>query len=151
MMRTTPTIPAGSPLEARIAGSLGHRYTQELFRNSGQFPIANLLLELLLEGPQIFLAPDIYVLVVAALLQAWVIARWEHIGTPHPFIGNLAGPAAYTAVESLFEGSAFFDAPNHIAYWIFALAIGLLQWSRSRTRQGVGAGALVATESVVRA
>lgn len=151
MVKTARSTTASSPLEARISGSLGHRFAQELFRNTGQFPIANLLLELLLEGPDIFLAPDIYVLVAAALAQAWVIAGWEHAHSPRPFIGNLVGPAAYTVVEFLFEGAAFFSAPNHIAYWCFGLAIGVLQWARSRTRQGVGAGALVVTESVVRA
>lgn len=150
-MRTTQSIQAASPLEARITGSLRHRFTQELFRNSGQFPIANMLLEVLLEGPQIFFHPDIYVLIAATLLQAWVIARWEHSGTPRRFIGNLVGPAAYTAVEALIEGAAFFSAPNHLAYWCFAVAIGALQWARTRTRQGVGAGALVVAESVVRA
>ena len=105
MVSAQPSVNATSPLEARITGSLGHRYAQELFRNSGQFPIANLLLELLLEGPQIFLHPDPYALLAAALLQAWLIARWEHTRSPRPFIGNLVGPAAYTAVEFLFERS----------------------------------------------
>ena len=151
MVMTGRSIAVASPLEARISGSLGHRFAQELFRNSGQFPIANLLLELLLEGPRIFLAPDIYVLVAAALAQAWVIAGWEHSRSPRPFIGNLVGPAAYTVAEFLFEGAAFFSAPNHIAYWCFALAIGALQWTRMHTRHRAGVGALVVTESVVRA
>ena len=145
------SLSAATPLEARITGSLRHRFAQELFRNSGQFPIANMLLEVLLEGPQIFLHPDIYVLVAAALLQAWMIARWEYAGSSHRFIGNLVGPAAYTAVETLIEGAVFFSAPNHLAYWYFALAVGVLQWARSRAPQAAGAGALVVAESVVRA
>lgn len=142
---------APSPLEARITGSLGHRFAQELFRNSGQFPIANLLLELLIEGPKIFFAPDLYVLIAAALVQARVIAGWEHARSPRPFTGNLVGPACYTVVESILEGSAFFDAPNHVAYWCFALAIGALQWARFRSRQGARVGVLLVAESVVRA
>jgi len=37
-------------LEKRIDGSRATRFSQEFFGNSAQFPIANILLELLLEG-----------------------------------------------------------------------------------------------------
>ena len=151
MMSARSPAGAGSTLDARIDGSFGHRFWQELFRNSGQFPIANLLLKLLIEGPEIFLAPDIYVLVAAALTQSWVIARHQHSRSPRPFIGNLVGPAAYTAVESLIEGAAFFSAPNHIAYWCFAVAVGALQWARLHAPHAAVGGALVVAESMVRA
>jgi adenylate cyclase len=150
-MNTTSSAGAGPTLDARIVGSFGHRYWQELFRNTGQFPIANLLLELLTEGPEIFLAPDIYVLVAAALTQTWVIARSAHSRRPRPFIGNLVGPAVYTAVEALIEGTPFFGAPNHIAYWCFALAIGALQWGRQHAPRAKAGRVLVVAESVVRA
>ena len=140
-----------SALDSRIAGSFRNRYEQELFRNSGQFPIANLLLELLLEGPAVFLAPDIYTLIGAMLLQAWALTRWEHTPEPRRFLGNLVGPAAYTAIEACFEGTKFFAMPNHIAYWGFAAAVGALQAARSRTKPGAGAGVLVVLENVVRA
>jgi class 3 adenylate cyclase len=140
-----------SALDARIAGSFRNRFDQELFRNTGQFPIANLLLELLLEGPAIFLAPDIYSLIGATLLQAWVLTRWEHTGRPRRFLGNLVGPAAYTAIEACFEGTKFFAMPNHIAYWAFAVAVGALQALRSRTEPGPGLALLVVLENVVRA
>ena len=138
-----------SALDARIAGSFRNRYEQELFRNSGQFPMANLLLEMLLEGPAVFFAPDVYTLIVAMLLQAWVLARWEHTPEPRRFLGNLVGPAAYTVVEACFEGTKFFAVPNHLAYWVFGAAIGALQAARSRA--GTGAGVLVVLENVVRA
>lgn len=140
-----------SALDSRIAGSFRNRFEQELFRNSGQFPIANLLLELLLEGPAAFLAPDSYTLIGAMLLQAWVLTRWENTPAPRRFLGNLVGPAAYTAVEAFFEGTKFFAMPNHIAYWIFAVAVGALQAARSRTRPGALAGVLLVLENVVRA
>lgn len=140
-----------SALDSRIAGSFRNRYEQELFRNSGQFPLANLLLELLLEGPAVFLAPDIYTLIGAMLLQAWVLTRWEHTPEPRRFLGNLVGPAAYTAVEAYFEGTKFFAMPNHLAYWGFAAVVGALQAARSRTKPGAGAGVLVVLENVVRA
>ena len=140
-----------SALDSRISGSFRSRYEQELFRNSGHFPIANLLLELLLEGPAVFLAPDVYTLIGAMLLQAWVLTRWENTAAPRRFLGNLVGPAAYTAIEAFFEGSKFFAMPNHIAYWVFAAAVGALQAARSRARPGTATGVLVVLENVVRA
>jgi len=140
-----------SALDARISGSFRNRFDQELFRNTGQFPIANLLLELLLEGPAVLLAPDIYTLIGAMLLQAWVLTRWEHTSRPRRFIGNLVGPAAYTAIEACFEGSKFFAMPNHIAYWGFAAAVGALQAARLRAGSGAVFGLLVVLENVVRA
>src|SRR5512141_2211691 len=109
-------VALASALDERITGSFRSRYEQELFRNTGQFPIANLLLELLLEGPAIFLAPDIYTLIGAMLLQAWVLTRWANSPAPRRFLGNLVGPAAYSVVEAGFEGWAFFTTPNHVAY-----------------------------------
>jgi class 3 adenylate cyclase len=150
---TSDERPAASApaLDARISGSFRNRYEQELFRNSGQFPIANLLLELLLEGPAVFLAPDVYTLVGAMMLQAWVLTRWENTAAPRRFLGNLVGPAAYTAIEAAFEGSRFFAMPNHIAYWVFAATVGALQAARSRAGPGAAAALLVVIENVVRA
>lgn len=148
---TSGNLSPVSTLDARIAGSFRYRFWQELLRNSGQFPFANLLLELLLEGPRIFFAPDVYVLIGAALAQAGVITRLERSRPVYRFLGNLVGPAAYTAVETLLEGAAFFSAPNHIAYWCFALSIGALQWARQHAPHGAAGGALVVAESIVRA
>jgi hypothetical protein len=113
-------VELASALDSRISGSFRNRYEQELFRNTGQFPIANLLLELLLEGPAIFLAPDVYTLVGATLLQAWALTRWENTPAPRRFLGNLIGPATYTLIEALIEGWTFFDMPNHIIYFRIA-------------------------------
>lgn len=140
-----------SALDSRISGSFRNRYEQELFRNTGQFPIANLLLELLLEGPAVFLAPDVYTLIGAMLLQAWVLTRSENTPAPRRFLGNLVGPAAYTVIEATFEGWKFFAMPNHIAYWIFAVAIGALQAARLRAGPGAAAGVLIVLENVARA
>lgn len=140
-----------SALDARIAGSFSHRFWQELWRNSAQFPIANLLLEMLLEGPRIFLAADMYVLVASALAQAWVITRLAGARPVYLFLGNLVGPAAYTVVEAVLEGAAFFAAPNHVAYWCFGIAIGALQWAAAHRPHSSRAGALVVAESTVKA
>lgn len=146
----TSDVAPPSALDIRIAGSFQQRFWQELWRNSAQFPIANLLLEVLLEGPKIMLAPDVYVLVAAALAQAWAITRFGHRRPVFRFLGNLVGPAAYTAVESLFEGTAFFAAPNHLAYLGFGLAVGALQWA-ALTAPHAARGALAVAESTVRA
>ena len=99
-----------------------------MFGNSIHFPLVNIVLELLLQGSRDYLLDlDPYLLVAAALLQAWVASGWKHAGRPRPLIGNLIGPIFYTLVEVLHSGSVFFSAPNHLAYWVFALSIGLLQ------------------------
>ena len=57
-------------LEKRIEGSPPTRFFQECFGDSAQFPIANILLDLLLEGPVGYLvAPDAYASTLAAMVQ----------------------------------------------------------------------------------
>lgn len=119
---------ADSRLEARLTGTPRTRFFLELFGNSAQFPIANSLLELLLEGPADYLrAPDLYAILFASVVQAWWLSRRELSPRPHRFLGNLIGPAIYTLIEVSLEGVRFFESPNHLAYWFFALAIGILQ------------------------
>ncbi len=138
-------------LSARLGGTLTGKVVQELFSNSAHFPIANILFEVLNEGVAGYLVePDFYVICVAALIQAYVLGRGEFKGRRSAFFGNLIGPAVYTVIEVLFEGMRFFDVGNHIAYWVFALAIGILQVMRAgatpRSRD-----AIVVAENVVRA
>ncbi len=53
------------------------RFLIECFGNSAYFPIANLIYELLLEGPAAYVrVADPYVLVLAAVVQATVLTRW---------------------------------------------------------------------------
>lgn len=119
---------ADSRLEARLTGTPRTRFFLELFGNSAQFPIANSLLELLLEGPADYLrAPDLYAILFASVVQAWWLSRRELSSRPHRFLGNLIGPVIYTLIEVSLEGVRFFESPNHLAYWFFALAIGILQ------------------------
>lgn len=146
----TPRGPA-SALDARISGSFAHRYGQELLRNSGQFPIANLLLEVLLQGWVIFLEPDAYVLFAAGGVQAWVLTRWATARPVARLAGQLVGPALYTLVETGLEGTAFFSAPNHLAYWAYGAAVGSLQWAAGHLPGGTARGAMAVAESVVRA
>jgi len=55
------------PIEHRFSGSPRSRFALEFFKNSAQFPLANILLEMLVEGPlHYLLALDLYVMVFAA-------------------------------------------------------------------------------------
>lgn len=137
-------------LENRISGTPRTRFLLELFGNSAVFPLTNIVFELLLEGAAYFRAPDLYIILVTTFVQAFVLSRWE-VG-PHPrrFWGNLIGPALYTIVEGLLEGPRFFVASHHLAYWGFALAIGILQAAIPRLPGALAAFALL-LESLVRA
>lgn len=134
-------------LDAAIEGSPRSRFLLELFGNSAIFPIANILLELFLEGGAgYFLEPDFYAIVGGALVQSAYLARRD---ARSRFLGNLAGPAVYTGIETAIEGTRFFAAPHHLAYWGFAAAIGALQEWRARAPQRF-ARPLLVVESVVR-
>lgn len=142
---------AAAQLTARIGGTLWGRVVQELFSNSGHFPLANILFEMLGAGVLGYLAePDFYAICIAALVQAYVLGRGEFRGRRPAFLGNLVGPAVYTVIEVAFEGAKFFAGSHHIAYWVFAFVIGGLQFLR-----GGGTGgwrdALLVVENVVRA
>jgi adenylate cyclase len=134
-------------LDSAIEGSRRTRFFLELFGNSAIFPIANSILELLLEdGFGYFRSADFYALIVGALVQAALLsgagARWR-------LAGNLAGPALYTAIEVAVDGGGFFAAPHHLAYWVFAFAIGALQQARAAAGPRACHGLLV-VEGVVR-
>lgn len=133
-----------SALETRLLGAPRMRFLQELFGNSAQFPIANILLELLLEGPADYMrAPDLYTITLAGLTQAYFLSRWQTTAHPRRFLGNLIGPALYTVVEAALEGPRFFNAPHHLAYWGFALVVGTLQTLRPHLPRTLAALALI--------
>ncbi len=117
-----------SVVEDRISGSLRTRFFQELFGNSWHFPIANILLEFLLEGPSRFLVdPALYSILTAGAIQAYFLSKWSREDRPgRRFLGNLIGVTIYTIIESLLE-PGFFSSPNHLAYWVFSLVMGLMQ------------------------
>ncbi len=120
-------------LETRLTGSFSTRFWLELFGNTAYFPVANLLLELLIEKPLEYLrTPDPYTLIVGSLLQAYWLTRWQTGPHPRRFWGNLIGPTLYTLVEGSLEGVEFFSAPHHLAYWVFSFVVGALQSLRPR-------------------
>ena len=53
------------------------------------FPLVNIVLELLLNDPADYLIePDLYIILFAALMQAWLISRWGYGDRLQPLIGN---------------------------------------------------------------
>lgn len=146
---------AAHDLSARLGGTLTGRVVQEFFSNSAHFPLANILFEMLNAGVLVYVAePDFYAICIAAAIQAYVLGRGEFHGCRPAFLGNLVGPAVYTAIEVAFEGMKFFAGVHHIAYWIIALAIGVLQAARGDRRGEQSArwrDTLVVVENVARA
>lgn len=143
---------AAPSLEARLEGTRAAAVREEFLSNSAYFPLANILFEWLREGWSAFLrSPDPYTLLATGLVQAWFLGSWKHAGRPRPLLGNLVGPAFYTLVEGLIEGLRFFEAPHHLAYWAFAIAIGAAQEVRLRTGDARLRVAATLAENVLRA
>lgn len=144
--------PASIDIETRLRGTRFSHMAQEFFTNTAHFPIVNIVYELLLEKKTVeyFKEPDLYILILAALIQAYFLGSWQYKKVARPFWGNLIGPLCYTLVESAFEGPAkFFASPAHLAYWGFAFSIGGLQELRLHITEK-SARAVILTENILR-
>ena len=117
-------------LDRRLHGSRASLFVHELLVNSCHFPLANLFFEFAREGREVFFAPDLYTLIFACLLQAWVISGWGSKRGLVQLLGNLIGPAVYTLIEWGLEGVVFFSAGNHLLYIVFGASIGMAQAAR---------------------
>ncbi len=137
-------------IEQRISGSFLSHFFQELFRNSGYFPLALILLEFLIEKLEFVSKPDLYLLIPAALAQAYVLTRWPASSAWRRLLGNLVAPALYTIGEMAFEGLKFFQSPYHVMYLAFALVIGILQAAQLR-KNNLWSDFLLLLENLVRA
>lgn len=137
-------------VENRLSDSPAGRFWQELFRNSGQFPIAIILLEFLREGSNYLSKPDLYILLPASAIQSYFLSRRLTSSSWEKFLGNLIAPALYSVVETLFEGPEFFAAPQHIAYLVVAFLIAVLQAARVNL-SGLVADVLLILENITRA
>lgn len=137
-------------IEERIRGTLRGAVILEFLKNSFHFPLANILIELVLEGPFHYVQSlDFYASLSAAAIQAYFLGRWSYEGKPRPFLGNLIGPLFYSVVELISAPDEFFSMPFHYAYWGFAIGIGLIQKLRlmsGEERQGL----LILIENVLR-
>ncbi len=115
-------------INKRLHGSRQQHILAEFFTNTAYFPVINVLLEVLLANSfLLFMKLDFYVLLSACLIQSYFLGNQKYIGHPRPFLGNLIAPSLYTIVEISFDGLAFFETPNHIAYWGFAIVIAVTQ------------------------
>lgn len=129
-MNNHKTEPVSIDIETRLRGTRFSHMAQEFFTNTAHFPIVNIVYELLLEKKtaEYFKEPDLYVLIIAALVQAYFIGSWQYKKLSRPFWGNLISPLLYTLMESAVEGPfEFFSSPAHLAYWGFAFSMGTLQ------------------------
>jgi adenylate cyclase len=129
-------------IESRLSGTKKSQIIQEFFNNSAHFPIVNIFLEMLLKGMSVyFLSVGFLLMLMSALLQAYWLGRWQYEKNPHPLFGNLIGVICYTIGEialhilflneSFSQALGFFEKPYHLAYWIFSILIGVLQYFRS--------------------
>ncbi|MBF0350047.1 MAG: adenylate/guanylate cyclase domain-containing protein [SAR324 cluster bacterium] len=115
-------------LDERLKGSYRSHVVQELLNNSLHFPLANIILEMLLTGVfHYWEEPGGYILLMVATIQAMILAFFQFHGMGYRLIGNLFAPAAYTLIEYFLEGHEFFSTPYHGAFWTMAFIIGLLQ------------------------
>lgn len=137
-------------LDQRIRGTVRGSIIEEFLRNSFHFPLANILIELVLEGPGHYLISiDFFASLAAPIIQAIVMGRWSFQGKPRPLPGNLIAPLIYTVIDFSASPGEFFTMPFHYAYWGFALAIGIIQELRLRYRV-TGQKLLILVENMVR-
>lgn len=106
------------------------RTLRELATNSAHYPFLLLLLEINQSGiTSYFNNLSHWALLISPFVQAAYLSR-THTRAWQIFLGNLIGVALYSAVDIGGEGLEFFEKPEHIAYWLFAVSIGFAQFGR---------------------
>ncbi len=138
-----------SAFDERVHGSRLSHFIREFFTNSAYFPLANIFLELLNDPQGYSVKPDPYVLLLAALLQARFISNRTYVGRAVPMLGNLIGPLVYTVYELLMGSGSFTDSYNHVAYWVFAFAIGFSRQMQVHLSPNIGS-LFILVESTLR-
>lgn len=141
--------PLTRDIDALLAPSYGLRLAHCFFTHSAHAPVTILILELLLSPAGYLTKPDAYILVLAALAQAAWLAHDQARRSAWTVLGNLMGPIVYSLAEGLLEGPAFFDQPQHLAYWAIGIAFAALQGIRCA--HPAFSAALLLVENIVRA
>jgi adenylate cyclase len=137
-------------IDNRIRGTKWQAVYYEFLRNSFYFPLANILVEIILEGPkEVLESADFYGSIGAALMQAWFLGYRQYTGRPLPLLGNLIGPTLYTLLELLTTPGVFLKVPFHVVYWVSSIIIGLIQQVRFSVSRRP-AEILLLAESIVR-
>jgi len=142
---------AVTAVDDHTRGTMRGRVIEELVSNSAHYPVANAVLEILLAREAGFqLGIEVFAMLAAAVVQAYVLTRMSRSASPRPFLGNLVGPALFSVVTVVVSGVAVLATPNYLAYWVFSAVIGVLQCIEGRI--GTRAReALLLLESIVRA
>lgn len=141
-----------SRLQAKIHGSFMGDTLREWLLNSIHFPLANVILEMLLASPRVYLGKyDGYLMITASLVQAMIRAAWGRSAKRMRFywVSNLIAPLLYTGIELWDEGVAVLDAHNHQAFWVFALLITFFQ-HQQRIHSGFISQLCILSENMVR-
>lgn len=100
-------------LDQRIRGTVRGAVVEEFLRNSFHFPLANILIELVLEGPGHYLtSTDFMASLAAPAAQAIVMGRWSFQGKTRPFLGNLIGPLIYSLLDLAAARANFSPCPS---------------------------------------
>jgi class 3 adenylate cyclase len=137
-------------IQQRLKGTQQSNIIHELLMNTLHFPLLIIVLELLIETPaEYFKEPDFYIIIIACFIQAYLLGSWRYQAKSHYFLGNLIAPSIYTITEFWFEGLLFFSSPHHIAYWLFALSIGLIQAIKDK-KSGLSFNLLTILEHFIR-
>ncbi len=111
-------------IESKLKDTPIHAFMGEFLGNSGHFLILKNLADLTVNGWIRYLSdPTEYLLVAAMLIQTLYLSRPQS----QRFFGNLIGVGIYTLIDLPVDGLDFFQSPAHVTFWIFSLAIGLLQ------------------------
>ncbi|WRH65610.1 MAG: hypothetical protein RSE13_17465 [Planktothrix sp. GU0601_MAG3] len=114
-------------LESRFTVNRWSAFWGELLSNSGYFLILKSLSTIISKSwIEYFTNPTEYLLIVAMLVQAWILSR----PNSNRFWGNLVGVGLYTAMDLPIDGLSFFQEPIHLVFLIFSLIIATLQGLR---------------------
>lgn len=139
-------------IERRLYGSFALHYLLEFFGNSAHFAIANIAFEALRDTPQTyFRSYDPALLLISSSIQSYYLTVFRDRAPWHRCAGNLIGPAVYSLTEMAIEGMHFWDNPNHIAYWVFAVVIGLAQFLRYTNINNIAKYVVLIIENMTRA
>ncbi len=118
-------------LESRFTGNPWSAFWGELLSNSGYFLILKSLSTIIHKSWIEYLTnPTEYLLIIAMLVQAWVLSRPKS----NRFWGNLVGVGLYTAMDLPLDGVIFFKEPVHLVFLIFSFLIATLQGLRFHSK-----------------
>lgn len=138
-------------IESQLEGSFWSLTFREFLSSSAHFPVANLIFESLNENPaEYFLEADPYILLFVAIAQSLFLTYLRKRNVRFKFWGNFVGPILYTMLELPSEGMEFFREPQHQAYYLFSLSIGLIQLFKNETNHPEKMNFFEVIENIVR-